>query len=106
MSARTSRVETEIEAIGAAEAAAEAPAAAAAVKSQGNTVDPPFLQQCFQTGCIQEKKAEATTYPLLVIPSPMCLACNIDPREAGATAICVLCMHRCSARWCVFLSRH
>ena len=62
MSARTSRVEPEIEAIGAAKAAA----AAAAVKSQGNTVDPPLLQRCFRRGCIQEKKAEATTSIYLI----------------------------------------
>ena len=62
MSARTSRVEPEIEAIGAAKAAA----AAAAAKSQGNTVDPPLLQRCFRRGCIQEKKAEATTSIYLI----------------------------------------
>ena len=62
MSARTSRVEPEIEAIGAAKAAA----AAAAAKSQGNTVDPPLLQWCFRRGCIQEKKAEATTSIYLI----------------------------------------
>ena len=66
MSARTSRVETEIEAIGAAKAAAAAPAAAAAVKSQGNSVDPPLLQQCLRSGCIQEKKAELSTSIYLI----------------------------------------
>ena len=63
MSARTSRVEPEI---GAAKAAAAAAAAAAAVKSKGNSVDPPLLQRCFRTGCIQEKKAEATTSIYLI----------------------------------------
>ena len=66
MSARASRVETEIEAIGAAKAAAAAPAAAAAVKSQGNSVDPPLLQQCLRSGCIQEKKAELSTSIYLI----------------------------------------
>ena len=56
----------EIEAIGTAEAAAKAPAAAAAVKSKGNTVDPPLLQQCLRRGCIQDKKAELPTSIYLI----------------------------------------
>ena len=60
MSARASRVEPEIEAIGTAEAAA------AAVKSKGNTVDPPLLQQCLRRGCIQDKKAELSTSIYLI----------------------------------------
>ena len=68
MSARTSRVEPEIEleATGAAEDAAAGPAAAAAVKSKGNSVDPPLLQQCLRSGCIQEKKSELSTSIYLI----------------------------------------
>ena len=66
MPTRASRVVLEIEAIGTAEAAAKAPAAAAAVKSKGNTVDPPLLQQCLRRGCIQDKKAELPTSIYLI----------------------------------------
>ena len=82
MSARTSRVEPEIEAIGAAAAAA----AAAAVKSQGNTVDPPLLQRCFRRGCIQEKKAEATTSIYLIsLLRVVSLLKAPQPAEIGRT---------------------